>query len=126
MIKANELRIGNLVFCNETNPSKLHNISCVDFGLMFSDPEFFTGIPLTDEWLKRLGFVYKYNHNQDGDEHEWRQLDLPNGESIQQDRCIGDLSIGEYLKIPHVKFVHQLQNLYFALTGEELPIKELP
>jgi hypothetical protein len=22
--------------------------------------------------------------------------------------------------MPHIKYVHQLQNLYFALTGEEL------
>ena len=26
--------------------------------------------------------------------------------------------------LTEVKFVHQLQNLYFALTGEELTIKE--
>ena len=26
--------------------------------------------------------------------------------------------------IPHIKYVHQLQNLYFALTGEELTIKD--
>jgi hypothetical protein len=27
--------------------------------------------------------------------------------------------------INHIKHVHQLQNLYFALTGEELTIKDL-
>jgi hypothetical protein len=35
----------------------------------------------------------------------------------------GDNFVFEYREGVKVKYVHQLQNLYFALTGEELTIK---
>jgi hypothetical protein len=32
---------------------------------------------------------------------------------------------GDYITLKGIKYVHQLQNLYFALTGEELTIKTI-
>lgn len=70
-------------------------------------------IPLTPEWL------VKFN----GYEHDgfWR---LPFGGI--------DLDIKEHVTlwggyyVEHITTVHQLQNLYFALTGREIEISNLP
>lgn len=35
----------------------------------------------------------------------------------------GDLSETQVLPLNFIKYVHQLQNLYFALTNEELTLK---
>ncbi len=65
-------------------------------------------IPLTEEWLVKFGF------------EGWDKGDYTM-----------NLSNANFYKLPiwqplakNIKHVHQLQNLYFALTGEELTIKE--
>lgn len=79
-------------------------------------------IPLTPEWLERCGFIkggdygfgigYFWDHPQDICLVEF----IDNGEF----RLYGsEWTIGK-----DFKFLHQLQNLYFALTAEELTIKE--
>ncbi|MDP9954687.1 hypothetical protein J2X97_000324 [Epilithonimonas hungarica] len=66
-------------------------------------------ISLTEEWLLKFGFEktknFKYIHNK-----------LPNHKIV--------FGNGFYLSyvINEIKYVHQLQNIHFALTGEELQI----
>jgi len=74
---------------------------------------------ITEEWLKKLGFtdVRKYNPN------AGYEIKIPGGclRSYWNGRiliCSHDDTIGFYCE-----YVHQLQNLYFALTQEELKIK---
>lgn len=75
------------------------------------------GIPLTEEWLVKFGFekreddFYKY--------------------PLCIDFIYSNLSVliydgRNYFVDSHdkIKYVHQLQNLYFALTGEELSIND--
>ena len=112
-MKANELRIGNLVDWDEkTIRSKVKGIHPsgnylhLDNGwvqLSRCEP-----ILLTEEWLVRFGFEK-----------------LTKGGSIYKlkDFHVQDFSpLGIYECNNHIeiKYVHQLQNLYFALTGEEL------
>lgn len=77
------------------------------------------GIPLTEDWLVRAGFEYEKTNK------SW-QLDTEFGFSIWGRIDIGfsvfgsdDVEIGNTFE-----YVHQLQNLYHALTGEELTVKE--
>jgi hypothetical protein len=68
------------------------------------------GIPLTEEWLLRLG-VNRQTSNHHTVYHNDRVLfQLYNGALVIE-------GISMPLKL---EYVHQLQNLYFALTGEEL------
>lgn len=105
MIKATELRIGNLVMRNnkfDGMPRITKLVSMMIFQAE-KEPEEFEAIPITCEWLERMGFSDA----------------AQNGGLIRyQSRGSGWTT-----QLPHIKFVHQLQNLFFALTGEELTIK---
>ena len=114
-MQASELRIGNLV---QTKHAKSNyqitakDILDISQGRFPIDP-----IPLTEEWLVKLGFEKTY-------ESAFRlKYDLPCNFigfdfSKTEDKSMDGLRFyGRYFKI---KYVHQLQNLYFALTGEEL------
>ena len=119
MILAQELRIGNLVLIPYNKSNKQEGfyeatISQIgDFGA-YIKPEDYEPILLTEEWLLKFWFI----SNPYEDRYEKGSIHI---------ECIK--TKGEtYLWIenmPHIKYVHQLQNLYFVLTGEELTIKEV-
>ena len=79
-------------------------------------------IPLTEEWLEKFGFENIY-----GDYH--KKWDVWNYQIEKhpsfKEGWVFFIDIDEVASPPSVKirYVHQLQNLYFCLTGEELTIK---
>lgn len=72
------------------------------------------GIPLTPELLKRCGFEKGINNP---DYHDLRFFVLT---KIEEGYRLRNCDYPGR----DIKYLHQLQNLYFALTGEELTIKE--
>jgi hypothetical protein len=76
-------------------------------------------IPLNEEWLERMEFEQFEVTNSDGDEDTgWRhRID----HALQ---WINGIIRYDYDDLPHIQAVHQLQNLYFALNGEELIIRD--
>jgi hypothetical protein len=128
-MKANELRIGNLVEYNG------NVIDCVDVmcdGINTKDIEginivFIHPIPLNEEWLLNFGFsTTDYKKGYIGIDHKAGGiitdfvLTYPLVNGVFQKHFIWEHSKFKYQELKHV---HQLQNLYFALTGEELTIK---
>ena len=82
------------------------------------------GIPLTEEWLLKFGFerfrgMYK-PFELPGNYNPSFQItdEKTNGNEIVYLTDCDDGRIGN-----PILYVHQLQNLYFALTGKELEIK---
>jgi len=69
------------------------------------------GIPLTEDLFKKLGDGFSFAENFSC---YWRDGDV----------CIEQYGEGTEA-LSHIKHVHQLQNLYYALTGTEL-IHNLP
>jgi len=69
-------------------------------------------IPLTAEWLVRFGFRKSSNFVYYFDSFSWDSRD-------SLFTVYSDWN-GEYAYYVKVEWVHQLQNLYFALTGKEL------
>jgi hypothetical protein len=139
-MKVNELRIGNLV--DEINRNgkvhlpaglvrKVGRISFFEVELYYPFEPFATQVEptptkiadlspirLTSEWLQKLGFIL-YN---DGNEDQYYRDfgDYPNHMTI---RLVPSRDGGwnvAYFTRAHIRFVHQLQNLYFSLTNEEL------
>lgn len=86
--------------------------------------EFVEPIPLTEEWLVKFGFekvndnfmtIESYHYE---NKNCWIYL-IADGFELE----LNTLSERNNLCRTY-KYVHQLQNLYFALTGEELTISE--
>jgi len=130
-MKASELRIGNLVVRKFYNPDRIdlsHTVENNDFYWYEEsgcDDEYwdnFTPIPLTEEWLLKFGWVW----NEETNSYE----KYPNGDArmhLQFRDVSNSYSMFNYvlkaLIADRIWYVHQLQNLYFALTGNELNIK---
>ena len=126
-MKANELRIGNWVeWANEFKKvvaidSQCSTIQVDNLVLIDYDEKKFKPIPLTEEWLIKFGFG--------------TELGFPNeyfnNVALEQVVIVYDLThslfnletdSGDVINI-NIQHVHQLQNIYFALTNEELTIK---
>ena len=116
-MKANELRIGNLIYGYSGRVCAISSIN-ESFIKIRNDQDTILlcdckPIPLTEDWLVKLGF--ESNPYQDRYENKVIQVEC------NKLRGYTELWIDG---MPHIKYVHQLQNLYFALTGEELILKQ--
>ena len=139
-MKANELRVGNLVypFINSAEVGEEEVIEILEIGehckvkweddIMYRYIEDLSPIPLTEEILLKCGFEkLKGKKN----ENTFMNADLNFGNPVLKLNDYTRLCTNggyEYLfldgfRLP-CKYLHQLQNLYFALTGNELTIKE--
>lgn len=118
-MKSSELRSGNYVYGYEYLGTKIMmSLSpCVDFG---RDQINIEPIELTEEILLKLGFLEKTNINEDGDERDFY--------SISKDETYFALGNDfQPLEIDldyELKYVHELQNLYYFCTKKELIFKD--
>ena len=112
MIQANELRIGNLVDDGFENIIEI-NIDSYREILVFDANTRWNGIPLTEEWLLKFGFV----SNPYQDRYEFNSL------HIECNKTKGYLELW-IEDLPHIKYVHQLQNLCYLMFNEELTINQ--
>lgn len=121
MINANELRIGNWVNrCPSDNPDEwlqgqVEHILPEMWGSELIEP-----IPLTPEVLLKCGWEDK-GYYQNG---RFRASFLNDGSlKISLPTNGDDSGIMRYYFDTYPKYLHQLQNLYFALTQTELTYK---
>jgi hypothetical protein len=112
-MKATELRIGNLVYDNLGGTLKIKGIS------LESDLSHIKPIPLTEEWLLKFGFI-KENFHYVIDKDKYHTFSILIGIISFPFIKSNDKVISENFSFYGIKYVHQLQNLYFALTGKEL------
>lgn len=131
MIKTEELRIGNLFWDAQKTVQVAYTIHETVVNESWTGPlpdgkyklnpgygeDDMEPIPITPEWLKRLGFEKGYKGVYTCD-----KLDIEPTKDGYQPVTMGHDDYVEYGLSIH--YVHELQNLYFALTGEELTIKE--
>jgi hypothetical protein len=144
MIKVNELRVGNLIYAGTDENDQpqagkvlqifedvIHwtfdlNQKSINEGYNSTDLRYVNPILLTPEWMERCGFE-KDDERYDGETLIMRRgvIELRHDEdqpltgysiAIYDD---GTLAFVRY----SILYLHQLQNLYFALTGEEIQIK---
>ena len=118
MLKNNDFRIGNFTYGIEQKPQAIRRVTSInednvyliridglhgDLGYTYDN---INPIKLTEEWLVNFGFKK---------------------DKIDSTYYKGDFEVflTEYFKykdshLRKINYVHQLQNLYFALTGNEL------
>lgn len=136
MLKETEVRIGNFVLDSNKNIVRIDALN-LDGNLMQEDRRYDDnykaivnpkGVPLTPDLLYKIGFI---TLDAETDTVVWG-LSVSNGEefSIVSDGL--DTPVPLYFEYDlgysrdvrkEVKYLHELQNLYFALTGKELEIK---
>ena len=112
-MKASELRIGNIV---KQGIIELIVSSLIQVRDTIYESEVIEPIPLTEEWLLKFGFESMYSN------YIVKAGDYYN--SIKQDcgkwiYSYDESDAGCY-ELKEIKYVHQLQNLYFALNDKEL------
>lgn len=118
MINANELRIGNWLNVIKVSPVQItaDHIKSIAEG----DADY-SAIPLTPDILQKAGFVQISDYDPEGPTHRMNSsigvIDVSYGYSMVD--VVQNIGRVRHNKI---KYLHQLQNLYFALTGEELTI----
>ena len=129
-MEAKELRIGNYVKdhldrvqkVSETRSDAyicyLSNGTKLKYKLNTTKP-----IPLTEDWLLKFGFEEKCSIKNRFINRADFELEFQ-GDKVAY--CVWGGEDAPHLTqfFGHCKYVHQLQNLYFALTGEELTIKQ--
>lgn len=126
-LSAEELRIGNL--CHYHVVDKLYDppeydvVNTIDYDdiriLSKYEDGNFKPIPLTEEWLLKFKFGL----------YPWGYVFYINEEFGVLIRVSRKPELSFWLEVgnglrSYIKYVHQLQNLYFALTGEELTRKD--
>lgn len=122
-MRANQYRLGNLVKYNgkiyeiDSISKEFPTLNTIEYGIGVVDWNNIEPIPLTEEWLVRFGFEKCLNGF-------WCEKDFLNVKLIDSDIVIFISGTDHDLNIhSKVQYVHQLQNLYFALTNQELTIK---
>ena len=122
-ILSNQLRIGNYIEFNEESSIVIvKEIS--EYGIavnntnpdgedFYTEYDQFIAIEITEEWLIKLGFK-GYEDEEDNSIFEL------NGFNIIRNLFKKEFFLYDYMSDVEVKYVHELQNLYFALTKQEL------
>ena len=141
MIQAKDLRIGNLVILDwdgDKRPQKIAEINRTNFEVEDWDEQFdafnLYPIPLTPEMLEKSQFTkYEWMNGyfikcaskylmiqfyQDGILVYFTTI----SKDLQGHKMYGRNYFMTNKSPNNVKYLHQLQNLYYALTGEELSI----
>jgi hypothetical protein len=120
-METKELRLGNYVSNGE-------NAILVDCHTIYDNTVICTGllkpIPLTEEWLIYFGFI------KGEDSYSFRGFFLENRNTdpflpqLKREKLKDSFGVWRNNNfLTNIKHVHQLQNLYFVLTNEELTAK---
>lgn len=140
MIQANELRIGNLIklsplYDSLNTHSDYSIVNGIDKSYCFLRTnmtvkwKFVEPIPLTEERMLKFGFEKTVSiiGKSETEYIDYRMkyfvcFLLPDGKGLEVEFWAKHNTINERGYITNIQYVHQLQNLYFALTGTELTI----
>jgi hypothetical protein len=143
-IELKSLRLGNLVFDDENKIMKVARIETKqytewnngdEFSIVIEDilkqnsyyQSLINGIPITEEWLLKLGFNKQYQkgfigidvHNSDF------VLTAPKVMGEWQEGYAYQYYAGNVPKFRELKYIHQLQNLFYSITEVELTLNDV-
>lgn len=115
-MEANELRLGNYVkFPHDDKPLTV-NLRIIQ--LQFNRETLYDPIPLTADWLLKFGFLHLGIGFVSSDDLLFAYA----GNDGKYEIFLYKEAEEDFYLV-HIEYVHQLQNLYFALTRKELTLK---
>lgn len=120
-----ELRIGNalkfwnnIFFVSEITELKI-TAKNKSLGIICEDYIEFSPITLTEDILLRLGFDEGFHR------YGLENCGLKCHKSLKENYWIVSQGFGiQFTELTEIQFLHQLQNLFFSLCGEELTFKK--
>jgi len=119
-MKANELRIDNWVISKDGRHIQMNRI-------MLGVVPLLSPIPLTPEVLEKCGFVPNAIGQLAievlGIDTHLELITINDGYCYVNLNQVNEFGNSQNVAINRIQYLHQLQNLYFALTGEELIYK---
>jgi len=130
-MNANELRIGNYVYDSNKELNKQiakSNFSNLDYLIKLN---IYQHIPITQDWLLKFGFkkqldyykIYCNNIEMYTDQFRYYPIydtDVQESQIVFIQNESEGLNESNSIFLRKTKYVHELQNLYFAITGKEL------
>ena len=124
-----EFRIGNLVeydgrvFEIDSVSEVLPTLNTIEFGIGVVDWNNLKPIPLNEDWLVKFGFE-NVDDEIDYSEFVLNYVTIEGNGSDKQEPFHFVRGVDYRERKTEIKYVHQLQNLYFALTGIELTLTD--
>ncbi len=133
-LKVEDLKIGNYIFDNSGRIVQYHGLTedwnkailnyAKGSGIYKNNFDEISPIPITEKWLLKLGFepdeIYK-NFNS----FNLYKLECEGNIFKLEIQPCNEVSIHiDCTFIRSLKYIHELQNLYHAITGNELKIKD--
>jgi hypothetical protein len=133
-MKLVELRLNNYVMCRGAL-SKVSSINEDSIGYKKRNGigedkiplHLVSQIPLTEEWLLKLGFI-RHHYDYANDVIYIKNIADNEIDNAEFEWGVYPNELGSGIQIKNrksLKYIHQIQNLYFALTGEELSLQKL-
>lgn len=125
-MEVQELRIGNYVKIFDTI-TQIEGMSTWDNFIQssnFAEREIseFEPIQLTEEWLLNFGFI---RHHEDYSNNIIYIKNVYNNTEFEWGVYPNEIGSGvQIINRKELKYVHQLQNLCYSLTGEELKLNQ--
>jgi hypothetical protein len=130
-MKLKELRIGNYIkLMLNDEEFAIVQVTLNDFDAIDNKKGVYEPLPLTEDWLLKHGFSVKnFDYSIPISECKvmWLTLIPQNEECTEYSVCVTQTDEDQEDQnafLSDISYVHQLQNLYFALTGKELEHKE--
>ena len=120
MVQEHEMFVGKMYFFDESwaKSQGERELTSEDFYWILEldkDLDSIKPIPLTEEWLVKFGF-------ENGTTQDLKVITNATITKNGMREGVWNLYLGHNAIDVNFKYVHQLQNLYFALTGNELQI----
>lgn len=121
-MKANELRIGNLVkyegkvYAIDSISTEFPTLNTMEFGIGVVDWNNIEPVTLTEEWLVKFGF----------EKVDYQYVKFVHEEESDFIGVLHDIGFAFYVNkdderpLIYIRYVHELQNLYYCLCGKEL------
>ena len=123
-LKATELRLGNKLQKENAEIFTVLRLDNTQDILVEEQRSLLTlgynlfGIPLSEDILVKLGFEKGFHR------YGLENYGLKCHKSLKENHWIVSQGFGiQFTELTEIQYLHQLQNLYFALTGEELTFK---
>jgi hypothetical protein len=114
-MKVIELRIGNLVYHSSGN---VIDVDIIDLGI---EEDGLQPIPLKEDWVKDWLIDNRFHKDMDSNLY----TNIGDDCFLMLENGVINLYTDDDVLITSVKYVHQLQNLFYALKGKDLKTNNL-